>query len=65
MSEMRSCIEWMIPFAIAIKNEGLDFIDKIPLEDDPKCTDIQKHTVSLELLVSFILNHLFHTILTN
>lgn len=50
MSEMRSCIEWMIPFAIAIKNEGLDFIDKIPLEDDPKCTDIQKHTVSLELL---------------
>ena len=51
MPEMSSCIEWMIPFAIAIKNEGLDFVNKLPLEED-RSTTTQSHTVSLDLLVS-------------
>lgn len=54
MSELSSCIEWMIPFAIAIKNEGLDFVYKL-LVDEEKCTTVQSHTVSLDLLVSHAL----------
>lgn len=50
MAEMSSCIEWMIPFAIAIKNEGLDFVEKL-LEDADKSITTQSHTVNLDLLV--------------
>lgn len=61
MPELSSCIEWMIPFAIAIKNEGLDFVNNLPT-DDTQLTTIQNHTVSLELLVnytSFICDFIF------
>lgn len=50
MAEMSTCIEWMIPFAIAIKNEGLDFVEKL-LEDAEKSITTQSHTVNLDLLV--------------
>lgn len=48
--EMTTCISWMIPFALAIKNEGLDFVNRLPL--DGTTTTLQTHTISLELLVS-------------
>ncbi len=52
MEEMSACIEWMIPFAIAIKNEGLEFVDKLLEDSSDRSITIQSHTVNLDLLVS-------------
>lgn len=49
---MSACIEWMIPFAIAIKNEGLEFVDKLLEDSSDRSITIQSHTVNLDLLVS-------------
>ena len=54
MNEIKECIIWMIPFALAIKEEGFDspkFEQKIT-EDTPSHHIIQSHTVDLQLLVS-------------
>lgn len=55
MQELQPCIEWMVPFAIAIKNAGFDFLDSF---ENNKAM-IQIHTISLDILVS----HLFYFIL--
>ncbi|KAH9394559.1 G1/S-specific cyclin-E1 [Tyrophagus putrescentiae] len=52
MEEMSACIEWMIPFAIAIKNEGLEFVDKLLEDSSDRSITIQSHTVNLDLLKS-------------
>ena len=52
LNELQSCVEWMVPFAIAIKNVGLSFLKDLNNEKSM----IQTHTISLELLVS---DHVF------
>ncbi|CAG2106138.1 unnamed protein product [Medioppia subpectinata] len=52
MSELRECIVWMIPFALAIKDEGFDsprFEHKLN-EDSQPYHNIQYHNVDLQLL---------------
>ena len=54
MNQIKECVIWMIPFALAIKEEGFDnpkFEQKIA-EDTPPHHIIQSHTVDLQLLVS-------------
>nr|XP_027198559.1 G1/S-specific cyclin-E1-like [Dermatophagoides pteronyssinus] len=46
LNELQSCVEWMVPFAIAIKNVGLSFLKDLNNEKSM----IQTHTISLELL---------------
>ncbi|KAI7687082.1 G1/S-specific cyclin-E1, partial [Sarcoptes scabiei] len=46
MQELQPCIEWMVPFAIAIKNAGFDFLDSF---ENNKAM-IQIHTISLDIL---------------
>ena len=53
MSEIKECVVWMIPFALAIKDEGFDspkFQQNLE-EDSPSNRTIQCHTVDLQLLV--------------
>jgi len=52
MSELRECVVWMIPFALAIKDEGFDspkFSHK-STEDSQPYHNIQYHSVDLQLL---------------
>ncbi|KAH7642346.1 g1/s-specific cyclin-e1-like protein [Dermatophagoides farinae] len=48
LDQLQTCVEWMVPFAIAIKNAGLDFLTDLNNEKSM----IQTHTISLELLHS-------------
>lgn len=53
ISEIKECVVWMIPFALAIKDEGFDnpkLQQTLDEESTPHRT-IQCHTVDLQLLV--------------
>lgn len=51
--EIQTCVEWMVPFAMALKNTGFDFIKKFELEHEKVM--IQTHTTNLNLLVNILL----------
>jgi len=56
MEEIRDCVIWMIPFALAIRDEGFDspkFQQKF--NEDAPTLNIQSHTVDLQLLVRIAL----------
>lgn len=63
LSDISNCIDWMIPFALAIKNNGIDFLNSLTIEtgDNKKVKPIfiQPHTINLELLVS--LNYFYYS----
>jgi hypothetical protein len=53
MNEIRDCVFWMIPFALAIKDEGFDNpkLQQKFDKDSQSLLSIQCHTVDLQLLV--------------
>jgi hypothetical protein len=61
MNEIRECVVWMIPFALAIKDEGFDNpkLQQKFDKDSQSLLNIQCHTVDLQLLV-----RLTHILLT-
>lgn len=53
MNDIRECVIWMIPFALAIKDEGFDNpkLQHNSNENTEPFHNIQSHTVDLQLLV--------------
>lgn len=53
MNDIRECVIWMIPFALAIKDEGFDNPRfQMKADESPPYNTLQQHTVDLQLLVS-------------
>ncbi len=65
MNEIRDCVVWMIPFALAIKDEGFDNpkLQQKFDNDSQSLLNIQCHTVDLQLLVR--LTHILFTYFPN